>query len=47
MFKTKFPEVHLLTDLDLVTWDLSHTKIKYLKSTWANWFVMVQKLLKV
>jgi hypothetical protein len=31
--KLSFPEVHLLTDLDLVTWDLSHYKIKYLKST--------------
>jgi hypothetical protein len=30
MFKLSFPEA-LLTDLDLVTWDLSQYKIKYLK----------------
>jgi hypothetical protein len=31
MFKLSFPEVHLLTDLDLVTWDLSHYKNKVFK----------------
>jgi hypothetical protein len=29
--KLSFPEVHLLTDLDLVTWDLSHYKNKVFK----------------
>jgi hypothetical protein len=45
MFKTSFPEVQLLTDLFL-TWDLSQYKIKYLKYIWANWFVMVQEIIK-
>jgi hypothetical protein len=31
--KLSFPEVQLLTDLDLVTWDVI-TKIKYLKYIW-------------
>jgi hypothetical protein len=45
--KLSFPEVQLLTDLDLVTWDLSQYKNKVFKIYLANWFVMVQKLLKV